>query len=312
MARLEELETFVRVVESGSISGAAERLGVAKSAVSRRISDLEGRLGVQLFRRTTRSLNLTDSALPFYERCIRILTEVEEAEQSLTSAHGALQGQLRVAAPLSFGLLHLGPAIAEFAALHPGIHFDLDFNDRQVDLLAEGFDLALRIAQLADSSLKARQLAPIRLITCASPDYIQRRGTPLHPGELAEHDCLSYSLSSDPQRWSYLDDRGKPLVVRVPSTLQANNGDFLMQMALAGQGITRQPSFLLYKALRQGALVPLLGAYSSPPLHAHALYPGTRHLSLRVRAFVDFLASRFEGIPYWDAEGAQENGAKEE
>jgi len=300
MARLEAMETFVCVVEAGSISGAADRMGIAKSAVSRRIAELEGRLGAQLFRRTTRRLSLTDAASSFYDRCLRILAEVEEAENAVSDQHATLRGRLRVAVPLSFGLLHLGPAIEDFMQTHPGLEFELDFNDRQVDLLAEGFDLALRIADLPDSSLVARRLASIRLLTCASPAYLQRCGTPRKPEDLLGHACLTYSHSRDPEVWSYRGPGGKPSNIRVSSHMQANNGDFLCKAAIAGQGVTRQPSFIAYQAIQEGLLVPLLTDFSGPDINAYAVYPRTRHLPQRVRAFVDFLVERFSGVPYWD------------
>lgn len=300
MARLEDMETFARVVEAGSISGAAERLGIAKSAVSRRLSDLETRLGVQLFRRTTRRLDLTDSGRGFYERCTRILSDVEEAEDAVSQAHGTLRGKLRVAVPMSFGLLHLGPAICEFMQAHPDLEFDLDMNDRQVDLLAEGFDLALRIAELEDSSLIARHLAPIHTVVCASPAYLARHGTPETPEQLAEHDCLVYSNNREPTLWHYKDAQDNAKSIRVHARLQASNGDFLRLAAVAGQGICLQPTFMAYQAIEQKQLIPILAAYKWPILNAYAIYPQTRHLSHRVRVFVDFLIARFAGVPYWD------------
>lgn len=294
------METFVRVVEAGSISAAADSLGIAKSAVSRRITDLEARLGAQLFRRSTRRLSMTDTATGFYERCRRILADVDEAEQAVAEQHGTLRGRLRVAVPLSFGLLHLGPAIGDFLKTHPDVEFDLDFNDRQVDLLAQGFDVALRIADLPDSSLVARRLAPIRMLVCASPAYLQQHGTPRTPEDLADHACLTYSNQPDPEIWTYTGPDGRPVNIGVRSRLQANNGDFTTQAAIAGYGITRQPTFILYRPITEGALVPILTAYTWPGVHAYAVYPQTRHLSQRVRAFVDFLAERFAGIPYWD------------
>ncbi len=301
MARLEDMQSFVRVVEAGSISAAAERMGIAKSAVSRRLSDLEGRLGVQLLRRTTRRLNLTDTGRSFYDRCVRILEDVEEAENAVSQEHGTLRGRLRVAVPLTFGLLHLGPAIRDFSRAHPQVEFDLDFNDRQVDLLAEGFDLALRIAELEDSSLIARRLASIRMLACASPDYLARAGTPQHPEELVEHACLTYSLLREPETWRY-HHGGQDGAVRVQSRLRANNGDFLRQAAEAGQGIVLQPTFITYRSLAEGRLVPILTECEWPGVPAYAVYPQTRHLSRRVRAFVDFLAERFAGVPYWETE----------
>ena len=300
MARFEELETFVRVVEAGGISAAAEHMGIAKSAVSRRISDLEARLGAQLFRRTTRRFTLTDAAQDFYRQCLRLLADLEDAEQAVTQSHGTLSGRLRVAVPLSFGLLHLGPAIDAFSLAHPQLSFDLDFNDRQVDLVAEGFDLALRIGELADSSLVARRLATMRIMVAASPAYLEQHGKPQTPRDLAQHTCMTYSNLPDPYAWTWLDAQGKAETVRVASGLQANNGDFLCQAAAAGHGITRQPTFILYRYIEAGTLVPILADYTWPAVNAWAVYPRTRHVSQRVRAFIDFLAERFAGVPYWD------------
>lgn len=300
MDRFADMETFVRVVEIGSISGAAERLDIAKSAVSRRLADLEGRLGVQLFHRTTRRLNLTDSGRSFYERCVRILEEVGEAELSVSAAHREIRGALRVALPLSFGLLHLAPAVQDFMRRYPAVEFDLDFNDRQVDLVREGFDVAIRIASLADSSLIARRLAPIRHAVCGSPAYFAQHGIPRHPAELVQHVCLAYSNLPRPGVWSYRDETGREASVSVPVRLKANNGDFLLRAAMAGEGLIMQPTFYLHEAIRDGALVPVLRDFGWPEISAYALYPATRHLSSRVRTFVDFLAERFAEGPYWD------------
>lgn len=301
MARFEDIQAFMRVVEAGSISAAAERLGVAKSAVSRRLSELESRLGAQLLRRTTRRLNLTDTGRGFYDRCQRILADLEEAEAAVSQAHGTLQGRLRVAVPLSFGLCHLGPAITEFMQRHPHVQFDLDFNDRQVDLLAEDIDVAIRISrQLEDSSLIARRLWTSRAVLCASPAYLREHGTPATPAELAAHQGLVYGNAPDPTLWILRDDEGREHRVRVQERLRSNNGDFLCQAAIAGEGIVLSPSFIVHDALRRGELVPLLPGYAFSELHAYALYPPTRHLSQRVRAFVDFLVERYAGVPYWD------------
>ena len=185
MDRFAHMQVFVSVVEAGSISAAAERLDLAKSAVSRRLAELEAHLGVSLITRTTRRLNLTDSGRAYYERCVAILADLDEAESAVSQAHAALKGQLKVALPLSFGLLHLSPLIQAFMALHPEVRFELDFNDRQIDLMQEGFDLAIRIATLEDSSLIARRLAPIRHVVCASPDYLAKHGTPVAAADLA-------------------------------------------------------------------------------------------------------------------------------
>jgi DNA-binding transcriptional LysR family regulator len=300
MDRFADMRMFVAVVDAGSISGAAERLEVAKSAVSRRLTDLEARLGAELLHRTTRRLGLTDSGRAFFERAQRILADLEEAEQAVSQAHGAIRGRLKVALPLSFGLLHLAGLINEFLGLHPEVEFDLDFNDRQIDLMQEGFDLAIRIARLPDSSLIARKLAPIRHALCASPDYLARHGTPARADDLASHAGLVYSNLANPGLWSYVRPDGQPGSVQVPVKLRANNGDFLCRAAIAGQGVILHPTFYLSDAIRTGELVPLLTDHAWPELNAYALYPPTRHLSRRVRAFVDFLAEKLAGEPDWD------------
>lgn len=301
MDRLDAMTTFVRVVDTGSVSAAAEYLEVAKSAVSRRLRDLEAHLGAELLRRTTRRLTLTETGRAYYERCVRILADVTEAEDAVSSQHGELAGRLRVAAPLSFGLLHLQPAIDDFLATHPRVQFDLDLNDREVDLVAEGFDVGVRIAQLPDSSLIARRLAPIRAIACAGPDYLDRKGVPSDPQELTQHECLVYSNLQEPAVWRYVDGNGQKRRVHVRARLSANNGDFIRQAAVAGNGIILSPTFIVYRDIAEGRLVPILEDTEWPVLQTYALYPQTRHLSARVRAFVDFLVVRFAGEPYWDA-----------
>jgi DNA-binding transcriptional LysR family regulator len=291
---------FVRIVETGGISAAADRLGVAKSAVSRRLAELESRLGAALLHRTTRRLNLTDSGRAFFERAQTLLADLAEAEAVVSQAHTALKGRLRVALPLSFGLLHLAEPIKDFMALHPEVEFDLDFNDRQIDLMQEGFDLAIRIANLPDSSLIARRLAPIRHIVCASPEYLARHGTPTRAEDLRQHVCLAYSNLANPGVWQYHASDGTSGSEQVPVKLKANNGDFLYQAALAGHGLILHPAFYLGDALRNGQLVAVLNDHVWPELNAYAVYPPTRHLSSRVRALVDFLARRFEGEPEWD------------
>lgn len=304
MNQFEELQTFVRVVETGSISRAADRLAVAKSAVSRRISDLEQRLGVQLFRRTTRQLNLTDSGNSLYDRAVQILSDLEEAELAVSQQHAALKGKIRIAAPLTFGLLHLGEVITNFSHKHPDILFDVDFNDRQVDIVEDGFDLAIRIANLPDSSLIARKFAPINQTLCASPGYLKKHGTPQSPADLEKHRCLLYSNISNAHQWTFHDSTGKSIEVKVPITMTSNNGDFLREAAVADLGLIKMPNFIIYKSLARGELVPLLPHYKLPAFSAYAIYPQTRHLSYRVRAFLDFLVQRFEGQPYWDYPGS--------
>ena len=300
MDRFAHMQVFVSVVEAGSISAAAERLALAKSAVSRRLAELEAHLGTSLITRTTRRLNLTDSGRAYYARCVAILADLDEAESEASQAHGALKGKLKVALPLSFGLLHLAPLIQAFMTRHPELRFELDFNDRQIDLMQEGFDLAVRIATLEDSSLIARRLAPIRHVVCASPDYVAKHGTPLVAADLADHDGLVYSNLRDPGLWTYHNPDGLPGQVRVPVRLAASSGEFLMRAAIAGEGLLLLPSFYVHAALRSGQLVRVLADHRWPELSAYAVYPPTRHLSNRVRALIDFLAERLAGEPDWD------------
>jgi len=302
MDKFEDLQAFVAVVEAGSFTAAADRLNSGKSAISRRVSALEERLGVQLLRRTTRVLNLTETGQSFYEHSARILADLEEAEAAVQQEHGELRGTLRVALPLSFGVRHMCKPIAAFTKLHPKLHFDLDLNDRRIDLLEEGVDLALRIGHLRDSSLIARRLFEARTVIAAAPHYIKTHGVPQTPEELADHDCLVYSNLADPDRWGWKDEKGKERVVKVNTVLRASSGDFLANAAAHGLGVVIQPTFLAAEAIRRGNLVPLLTDYEWPVSPAYAVYPPTRHLSYRVRAFIDFLAEKFAGVPQWDRE----------
>jgi DNA-binding transcriptional LysR family regulator len=300
MDRFEDLQTFVAVVEAGSFTAAAERLDTAKSAVSRRVSALEERLGVQLLRRTTRRLNLTDSGQSFYEHSARILADLEEAESAIAQEHGELRGTLRIALPLSFGLRHMCKPIAEFSRRHPRVEFDLDFNDRRVDLVQEGADLAVRIGHLADSSLIARRIFEARTVVCGSKAYFDEHGMPEKPEDLADHRCLVYGNLADPSTWVWRDAGGQGHKVKVNVAMTASSGDFLSAAAVEGLGIAMQPTFIAGEAISRGDLVPILTEYEWPVTPAWAVYPPTRHLSYRVREFIDFLAEYFSGTPYWD------------
>jgi DNA-binding transcriptional LysR family regulator len=299
MSAFDEMNTFVRVVEAGTISEAAEQLGLAKSGVSRRLADLENRLGVRLINRTTRRSSLTEAGRNYYRGAVGLLADVAELDALVADSECLLEGRLRLAAPLSFGLSHLTPAIEEFVRSHPGVVIDIDFSDRQVDLVAQGVDLAIRIAELRDSSLKARRICPIRLMLCASPAYLERHGSPRDPAELAGHQVLLYDIGGGPVL-KLGDGRGGDLSVPVSPRLVANNGDFLRDMAIDGHGIILTPTFIAWQALATGDLQPLLREYWPAPLNAHAVYPQTRYLSQRARRFIDFLAERFGSNPYWD------------
>ena len=299
MTAFDEMNSFVRVVEAGSISRAAEQLGLAKSGVSRRLADLESRLGVRLMNRTTRRSSLTDAGRTYYEGAVKLLSDVAELDAVVADSEASLEGRLRLAAPLSFGLGHLTPAIEEFMQAHPGVMIDIDFSDRQVDLVAQGVDLAIRIAELRDSSLKARRICPIRLMLCASPAYLARHGTPRSPDDLAEHRLLHYDIGGGAVL-KLTDGRGGEQQVHVEPQLVANNGDFLCDMAISGHGIILTPTFIAWQALATGELQALMSDYWPSPLNAYAVYPQTRYLSRRARGFIDFLAERFGENPYWD------------
>ena len=299
MNRLAEMETFVAIVEAGSISGAAERMDTAKSAVSKRLSDLEQRLGASLLQRTTRRLSLTSAGQSFYANSKRILDDVAAAETDIVAATDALSGEIRLAAPLSFGLLHLNDAITSFVARHPDVNVNIDFSDRVVDLVAEGFDLGVRIAKLGDSSLIARQLAPIRLLVCASPDYWKQQGKPTAPQELREHVALRYTLSAQ-RNWSWVAADGTRGSVTVPVKHSANNGSYLADLAASGAGVVRMPAFIVHQHIEAGHLQPALTDYDWGDLRAWAIYPQARNVPRRIRALVSHLAETFGDNPYWE------------
>jgi DNA-binding transcriptional LysR family regulator len=305
MDAFDEMRTFVRVVEAGSISQAAEQLGIAKSGVSRRLAELEARLGVRLLNRTTRRSSLSDAGRSYYEGAVRLLSDVAELDALVTGSEAALEGRLRLAAPLSFGLAHLSPAIEAFARAHPEVLIDIDFSDRQVDLVAQGVDLAIRIAELRDSSLQARRICPIRLMLCASPAYLERHGTPLSPDDLQRHQMLHYDIGGGggSPLLRLPDGRGGERSVPLSPRLVANNGDFLRDMAVAGHGIILTPTFIAWREVAAGALLPVLPDHWPEPLNAYAVYPQSRYLPRRARILIDFLAERFGKNPYWDRGG---------
>jgi len=300
MEKFEDIQAFVAVVDAGSFTAAALKLGSAKSAVSRRVSALEERLGVQLLHRTTRVLNLTETGRSFYDHGVRILSDLEEAEAAVQQEHGELRGSLRLALPLSFGVRHMCGPIASFSKQHPRVRFDLDLNDRRVDLIEDNFDVALRIGRLTDSSLIARRLFDVRAIICGSPHYLNIHGAPASPADLTDHRCLVYSNLIDPDKWDYEDRDGNKNTVKVNSVLSASSGDFLCNAAAHGMGLVIQPTFIAAAAIRSGKLTPVLSDYTWPISPAYAVYPPTRHLSYRVREFIDFLAKKFAGTPQWD------------
>lgn len=299
MPRFDDLQAFVRVVESGSFSEAARRLGLSKSMVSRQVSALEADLGVRLLHRTTRSLSPTEAGRAYLERCQRILADLDEANLMVSRLQAVPRGSLRVTAPLSFGIGHLATALPGFLERYPEIELDMNMTDRHVDLVDEGWDVAVRIGRLADSSLIARRLAPIRRVVCAAPAYLERRGVPRVPADLAGHDCLSHS-AVNPWEWRFSALDGQVLSVEIRGRFHADNGDVLRVMALAAQGLAFLPTFFVGDDIRAGRLVPVLEEFVPLDVALHAVYPHNRHLSPKVRAFVDYLAETFGPDPYWD------------
>lgn len=299
MDRLTAMAVFTHVVDSGSFSATAQYFRLSKSSVSKQVAALEEKLGARLLNRTTRRLTLTEVGATFYERCQRIVADAEEAEQEVSEMRGTARGLLRVNAPMSFGQQHIAPAVADFLRAYPDIRLDLTLNDRQLDLVEGGFDLGIRIAELADSSLIARRLAPARLVICGAPSYLARRGVPRTPGDLQKHNCLNYTYLATRDSWR-MGGKSRHDLVRVAGDFQANNGEVLQAAARAGLGLVQLPTFIVGPDLRSGALKAVLPRHELRSMSVWAIYPHTRHVSPKVRVFVDFLAARFGPRPYWE------------
>jgi DNA-binding transcriptional LysR family regulator len=301
MGQLEDMAMFVRIVDAGSITKAAEQLNIAKSAVSRRLKDLETRLDSQLLNRTTRQSHLTEAGVHYYQRANNILGEIDVLNEQTSGVKAQIGGTLKMTAPLSFGLMHLNAVIDDYANKHANLSFELDFSDRQVDLVEEGYELAIRIGELQDSSYQAKRLTVIRHALCASPEYLSKMGTPKEPKDLEKHAFLQYGLNKH-SNVELTDSQGEKHNVSMPKSakFKANNGDFLLDMAVKGHGITFLPTFIAYQKLANGELVSLLEPYQLPILNAYAVYPKNRFLSQRCRLLIDFIAERFGDNPYWD------------
>lgn len=292
MDRFEEMRVFTAVVDAGSFVGASDALEMSKAAVSRHVAELESRLGVRLLHRTTRKLSLTPEGEVFHGRCRELLGGVDEAEAEITSRSGEASGLLRINVPFSFGLLHLAPLWAEFMAQHPKVVLDVTLADRVVDLVEEGFDLAVRIARLPNSSLVSRQLTSTRLVLCASPAYLRAHGQPRQPSDLAQHEVLSYSLFSMGDQWEFTRPEGTASI-KVTPRLRTNSGDTCRVAALRGQGIVLQPSFLVGPDLLAGTLVEVMPAWRSIELGVYAVYPSRKFVSPKVRLMIEFLVNAF-------------------
>jgi DNA-binding transcriptional LysR family regulator len=303
MDQLAALRAFVAVAEAQSFSSAARALRIAKSAVSRQVSDLEFDLGARLIHRTTRSLSLTEAGRAYFERATRILADLDDANRAVGELQAAPRGRLRISAPMSFGFLHLMPALGDFMARYPEVVVDLAMNDRFVDLVDEGFDVAIRIATLPDSSLIARRLAPARRVICASPNYLSTHGAPGSPNDLKSHVCLFNSNLPSARDWRFVYPNGGPWPVTVNGRLSANNGDALRVAVRHGLGLANLPTFIVGADLQSGALATVLDSFVAQDLSINAVYPHSRHLSPTVRALIDFLVDRFGPEPYWDLVG---------
>jgi DNA-binding transcriptional LysR family regulator len=299
MDKLQAMQLFTRVVDTGSFTAAAEQLGISRALASKLIQNLEDALGVRLLNRTTRRLSLTESGQNYYQRVSDVLSRLSEAEAEATELQIDPRGRLRVSAPIPFSTVHLAPAIAEFQRLHPRVEFDLNLNDRRVDLVEEGFDLAIRISQLADSSLMARKIAPCRMVAVASPEYLAEHGEPEKPADLARHECLRYTLTPNSEAWEF-EREGSSISVPAHARMAVNNGDFIAAAAAAGIGIARLPTFIVADYLRNGTLRRILSSWTLPPIAVYAVYPKTRTLPAKTRRLIDFLVERFGPEPYWD------------
>jgi DNA-binding transcriptional LysR family regulator len=300
MDKLEAMNAFAKVVAAGSYAEAARRLGLTRSAVSKAVMELEQLLGARLLDRTTRRVTPTEVGLAYYERCVSILAEVEETELQVSRLHDEPKGVLKINAPMSFGTLYLGAAVAEFMARYPDLRIELMLNDRYIDPLEEGVDVTVRIGELPDSSLIARRLAPARRVLAASPDYLARNGVPKSGDDLAAHRCLTYGQMAAVHRWTLQRD-GETFSVPIDSSLCSNNGDVLRAAALAGNGITNLPTFILGPDIEAKRLKLVLPDMPPTELGIYAIYAPNRYLAAKTRVFIDFLVERFGEAPVWDS-----------
>lgn len=301
MDTLTALRTFAKVVELGSFARAADRLELSTSAVSRQVAELEAHLDARLLQRTTRRLSLTDAGQGFYERALQILAELDDAEASVRAVAAEPRGRLRLTCGVTFGVRYLAPALAEFATQHPQIEFDLDLSDRMVDLVEEGYDLAVRIGPVQQQGVVARPLGVTRMVCCAAPAYLARRDLPplAVPADLERHECLTYTQVPIPNLWRFEGPDGRLHEVRIPPRHRANNGRMLVALAVAGLAVTCEPDFIVSPEIQSGRLKVVLSDFRPPFSPITAVYPSRRHLSTKVRRLVDFLAARFATEAPW-------------
>jgi len=301
MTKLPDLEgwaIFAKVAETGSFVSAAAELGVSQATVSKAISRLEARIDSALFHRTSRRMSLTESGRQALDRAARILAEGETVEAEITEQAAHPRGCVRMAAPMSFGIAHLAPVLPAFMERYPEVALEVDFRDEIVDLVAGGFDLALRISTLADSSLLARRLCTVRILLVGAPAYLSRHGRPTHPRELASHRGLFYTNSRLGESWHFRHKRHGEIAVGVPASLSVNNAEALAPSLLHGQGLALQPEFLVWEDLKKGRLEAVMPDWIAPPIALHIVTPPSRARPTRVRVLIDFLAKRFQHAPW--------------
>ncbi|MGC1310395.1 MAG: LysR family transcriptional regulator [Phormidesmis sp.] len=300
MDKLESMRAFVEVVNHSGFAAAGRQLGQSRSVVNKLVAQLEADLDVRLLQRTTRRVSPTDTGRAYYERCVDILAEVAAAEVAVTQLQAEPKGALRINAPMSFGTMHLAGAIAQFMKRYPDIQVQLTLNDRFIDLIEEGFDITLRIAELSDNEpLITKILAPASRVICAAPDYLKARGTPACPDELRSHDCLKYGQLATHSQWQLTDKNGKQISVNLSCKGYSNNGEVLREEAIAGVGIALLPTFIVGEALKKGQLVAILPDYCPPPLTAYLGYATNRHLSTKIQLLTAFLQDWFQ-VSSWE------------
>jgi DNA-binding transcriptional LysR family regulator len=303
------MAVFAKVVESASFAAAARHFDMSPAMVSKHVSTLEDRLGVRLLNRTTRHVSATEVGQDYYERCLRILSELEDADRAAGDLQTAPRGLLRVTTSVSFGSRQLAPAIADYLVAYPDVSIDLRLHDNYVDLLEERIDLAIRLGQLSDSSLIARKLCAVEMIPCASPGYLAAHGTPQKPRDLIKHNCLIYTHAA-PRAWTFVDRNGKEEGVRVSGRVSGNGGDALLALAVRDTGIALGPDYLVGDDLTAGRLIRLLPDYTTQDTPVYAVYPHGQYLSPKTRTFIDFLASRFANLPQVKQDGSSAEDAR--
>jgi DNA-binding transcriptional LysR family regulator len=300
MDKLTSMIVFTKVAKAGSFAAAAKEMGLSRAMATKHVMQLENSLGVRLLNRTTRHLSLTEVGRVYLERCLQILDDLEETELAVSRLQTEPRGTLKVNATPFFGAYHLAPAIAAYLELYPDVNVELVLQAGYVDLVEEGFDLAIHLDELRDSSLIARKLGTSQRIVCGAPSYFAKHGVPSTPEDLKRHNCLSNSSLPPRDQWQFGNTEGKSVVIKVTGTLEANSADALRMAAISGLGLVLLPTYMVGQDIRKGRLQAVLTEYVPAPLDIHAVYPHRKHLSAKVRTFVDFLHERFHPTPYWE------------